>query len=351
MLPMVETPTSVPEFPARRYRTPVRRAAAALVLAAAAVTAAGPVASADNPAANSIAPVPSSGCHAPATAPGSTTRSFAAAGKSGSYIQDVPPATGRPLPLVADLHGYLEPGLLEHEGSGLGAFGAAHGFATITPQLDEPGLPRWDFRPHSADITYLSDTLTHVESSLCIDLRRVYVTGLSMGAFTTSSLACQLSDRIAAVAPVAGLRDFPWCATTRPVPVVAFHGTADPLVAYGGGQGVNAHYLPGASDDPATGPGPTSIPANAAAWAHRNGCAARPEQHTVTADVTLTTYPCPADATVELYSIQGGGHTWPGNPSVVSPVPLVGTTTSSIDATRIMWDFFRAHPLTGRVPS
>lgn len=263
----------------------------------------------------------------------------------------MPPAAGRPLPLVTDLHGYLEPNLLEREGSDLGPFGAAHGFVTVTPQIDETGLPRWDFRQHSADIAYLSDTLTHVESSLCIDLRQVYVAGLSMGAFTTSSLACQLSDRVAAVAPVAGLRDFPWCATTRPVPVVAFHGTADPLVAYGGGQGANARYLPGHSDDPATGPGPTSIPANAAAWAHRNGCGARPAQHAVAADVTLTTYPCPADATVELYTVKDGGHTWPGNPSAVSPTPLVGATTTSIKATQIMWDFFQAHPLTGPIGS
>jgi len=328
-----------------------RITATALMLAAATLTAAAQAARADAPAANSIAPVGSTGCHAAAPAPGQTTRTFAADGRSGTYIQDVPAAADHPLPLVVDLHGYLEPALLEHDGSGLGAFGDSHGFLTVTPQIDEPGWPRWDFGQHSADVSYLSDLISTVESSSCVDLRRVYVSGLSMGAFTTSSLACQLSNRIAAVAPVAGLQDFPWCATTRPVPVVAFHGTADPLVAYGGGQGVNARFLPGASDDSLNGPGPTSIPANAAAWAHRNGCAAQPHQQPIAADVTLTTYPCPADATVELYSVLGGGHTWPGNPSVVSPTPLVGTTTTSINATQIMWDFFQSHPLAGPIPS
>ncbi len=258
------------------------------------------------------------------------------------------------MPLVFDMHGYLEPAALEHIGSGLGSYGDSHGFVTITPQIDESGFPRWDFNPNSADVSFLSQLMTNVESSACIDLRRVYVAGLSMGAFTTSSLGCQLSDRIAAIAPVAGLQNFAWCRTGRPVPVVAFHGTADPLVAYGGGQGVGAKFLPapnGPLGEPLNGPGPTDIPANAAAWAHRNGCGPQPQQRSIAADVTLTTYPCPPNATVELYSVLGGGHSWPGHRTIISPEPIVGPTTTSIDATAIMWDFFQAHPLTGAVHS
>lgn len=328
-----------------------RAVAVTAALTATALTATGPVTAASP--ANPVAPVPSSGCNAAAASSGQSTRHFTAAGRSGTYIQDVPASANHPLPLVFDLHGYLELAVLEHMGSGLGPYGDSHGFVTITPQIDESGWPRWDFNPNSADVSYLSQLMSHVEASSCIDLRRVFVAGLSMGAFTTSSLACQLSDRIAAVAPVAGLQNFAWCRTKRPVPVVAFHGTADPLVAYGGGEGVNARYLPapnsGSSSGGADGPGPTDIPANAAAWAHRNGCAEQPRQRTVAADVTLTTYPCPADATVELYTVIGGGHTWPGHPSIVSPTPLVGSTTTSIDATALMWSFFQAHPLTGAV--
>ncbi|MQY18761.1 alpha/beta hydrolase family esterase [Nocardia macrotermitis] len=339
------------------HRTALRvgRAARALLaataLAATTLTAAGQVAEAAP--ANSVAAVGSSGCHLPAVTSGQSTRHFSAAGRSGTYIQDVPPGTSHPLPLVFDLHGYLELAVLEHEGSGLGPYGDSHGFVTITPQIDEPGWPRWDFSPASADVSYLSQLMSHIEATSCIDLRRVYVAGLSMGAFTTSSLACQLSDRIAAVAPVAGLQNFSWCRTQRPVPVIAFHGTADPLVAYGGGQGANARYLPspdgGSSSGPQNGPGPTDIPANAAAWAHRNGCPGKPQQRKVTADVVVTSFDCPANATVELYSVLGGGHTWPGHASIVSPTPLVGSTTTSIDATATMWDFFQAHPLTGPV--
>jgi polyhydroxybutyrate depolymerase len=90
-------------------------------------------------------------------------------------------------------------------------------------------------RAEEHDITYLGNLLTHVEGSLCVDERRVFVTGLSMGSFTTSAIACEMAGRIAAVAPVAGLQAFPWCKPARAVPVVAFQGTADPYVSYIGG--------------------------------------------------------------------------------------------------------------------
>ncbi|NKY31026.1 alpha/beta hydrolase family esterase [Nocardia gamkensis] len=350
--------------PGRVAREPRRmtgrfRVACAVVTAAALAAGAG-AAGADG-SASSPDPVASAGCAAPAAAPGRSTPRFVAGDRAGTYIQDVPRTEqGRPAPVVFDLHGYLESAELEHVGSGISALGAAEGFVTVTPQLEQPGLPRWDFGEGSGDIAYLSDLMSHIESSLCVDRRRIYVTGLSMGAFTTSSLACQLSDRIAAIAPVAGLQDFAWCRTERPVPVVAFHGTADPIVAYTGGTGPNARFLPapdgsgsvvrpdaGTGRPVITGPGPESIPAQAAAWARRNGCGLDPIGRQIASDVTLSSYPCPAGSAVEFYSIIEGGHTWPGNPSVVSPVPLVGATTASISADEIMWDFFLAHPLEG----
>ncbi len=326
-----------------------------------AVLAAGPGAARADEGTASPDPAASAGCAAPAAVPGRSTSRFTAGDRAGNYIQDVPVIDpGRPAPVVFDLHGYLEPAAIEHVSSGISALGATEGFVTITPQLEQPGLPRWDFGEASGDVAYLSELMSHVESSLCADQRRIYVTGLSMGAFTTSSLACQLSDRIAAIAPVAGLQDFAWCRPERPVPVVAFHGTADPIVAYTGGTGPNARFLPkpdgsgsvvvpdaGTGRPVIDGPGPETIPAQAAAWARRNGCGADPAQRQIAADVTVASYPCPPGAAVELYSIIDGGHTWPGNPSIASPVPLVGTTTTSISANRIMWDFFRAHPLKG----
>lgn len=317
-------------------------AAALAVLAAPAVV----------PAPAQAAPVASPGCAAPA-APGRGTEQFDSAGRSGTYLRTVPDAAG-PYPLVLDLHGYLEPAQIQQLSSGFGDFGAANGFAVLAPQLTQPGVPRWNFQPGSADIEWLAALLTHAEATLCVDTRRIHVAGLSMGGFTTSALGCLLSGRIASIAPVAGLQDFPWCATERPVPVLAFHGTADPIVAYTGGPGPNARLLPRTDgtgsgnprdlDRGPNGPGPAAVPDNAAAWAARNGCGAEPAVEQLAADVVRYRYPCPATGSVELYAITGGGHVWPGS-GVPFPEVFVGPDTPNIDATPVIWEFFRAHPL------
>jgi polyhydroxybutyrate depolymerase len=353
---------------ARLALCPVARwVLAAVSLGAVVASCGGTSSSSGRASGTSSQPVASPGCHGLATAPsGESTLSFSSGGKSGTYIQDVPPTSGRAHeePVVFDLHGYLEPASLEHLGTALASYGDGHGFITITPQLLESGLPRWDYSPKSADISFIGNLLSHVEASLCVDERRVYVTGLSMGAFTTSAIACEMSDRIAAVAPVAGLQAFSWCHPVRPVPVVAFHGTADPLVAYTGGPGPTALTLPAPDGSgttigqelkahPHAGGNPVSrsIPAQVAGWARRNGCGPKPTQASVAADVTLLSYPCAADTSVEFYIVQGGGHTWPGGAPGVYPVSFVGRTTGSIDADQIIWSFFQAHPLKGPVGS
>ncbi|MGI5218727.1 alpha/beta hydrolase family esterase [Nocardia sp. CA-290969] len=306
--------------------------------------------------AGGVPAAPSPGCTAAPTAPGSTVEHFATTGRSGTYIQDVPPAAPGPLPVVLDLHGYIEPAAIARASTGFVGYGATHGFLTVTPQIDEPGLPRWNFQPGSADIDWIARLIDHVGSTLCVDTRRIFVAGLSMGAFTTSSVACQLSDRVAAIAPVAGVQDFAWCNTSRPMPVIAFHGTADPIIAYTGGPGPNARLLPSPDgtgsavgterDGPAVdGPGPASVPDSVAGWARRNGCETAAHREQTAPDVVRESYPCPAGAEVELYSIQGGGHVWPGSTGFPFPELFVGTNTTSIDATRLIWDFFEAHPL------
>ncbi|MCU1364867.1 MAG: poly(3-hydroxybutyrate) depolymerase, partial [Ilumatobacteraceae bacterium] len=75
------------------------------------------------------------------------------------------------------------------------------------------------------------------------------------------------------------------------------------------------------------------------------GCAASPTEETVAADVTLLRYDCPAGAEVQLYRVEGGGHAWPGSAFSVQIESVVGKTTLSIDATKLIWEFFTAHPL------
>jgi polyhydroxybutyrate depolymerase len=91
-------------------------------------------------------------------------------------------------------------------------------------------------------------------------------------------------------------------------------------------------------------PGP-SIPQATTAWAKRNGCSTTPADRTVASDVTLISYACPSNATVELYRVTGGGHAWPGSPVDKELSKLIGPVTFSINANDIMWAFFKAHPL------
>src|SRR5262249_26555922 len=145
----------------------------------------------------------------------------------------------------------------------------------------------------------------------------------SNGGGMAFALSCTLSGRIAAVGMVAAALTLPWdgCADPRPMPGIAVHGTADPVTPYKGGSSWTA---------PDEFP---SVPAWMAHWARRNGCAPSPSDAVVAPDVKRRTYTrCTDDAAVVLYTIQGGGHTWPGG----GPLPewLTGPNTRTIDATR-----------------
>jgi polyhydroxybutyrate depolymerase len=306
-------------------------------------------------AAASTEPVASAGCASTTPAP-TDTATFSADGRKGTYLIGVPPAAaaGTPRPVVFNLHGLGENPQIQEMASAVAAFGKTHGFVTITPALTEPGTPRWDFNQGSADLAWIGDLITEVERTQCVDERRVFFTGLSMGAFTTSSVACVFADRVAAVAPVAGVQAPEWCQPSRAVPVIAFHGTKDPYVGFDGGGLSGGAVLPGVDKNgmvTGTGeklvqPSTQPVPQIVAAWAARNKCTS-PTDTSVAADVKLTAYACPAGADVELYAVQGGGHTWPGGPKDALPENLVGKTTQSISANELMWAFFQAHPLTG----
>jgi polyhydroxybutyrate depolymerase len=139
-------------------------------------------------------------------------------------------------------------------------------------------------------------------------------------------LGCDLSDLIAAIAPVSGAYLF-WqdCHASRPVPVLAFHGTGDAIVPYGGTG--NDNVLP-------------PVKEWASDWASRNACQAASNIIYQSGDVTGEAWEaCQEGASVVLYTIEGGGHTWPGSPL------LEAFTTDEINATDIIWEFFKAHPM------
>ena len=113
-------------------------------------------------------------------------------------------------------------------------------FIGVAPSGLTVPVPFWDAAPSTPnyDVDFISELLTHLETILCIDTSKVFSTGISNGAQLSSLLGCRLSTRIAAIAPVEGEESLAPC-TGRPEPILAFHGTADPVLPYTGG-GLNA---------------------------------------------------------------------------------------------------------------
>jgi polyhydroxybutyrate depolymerase len=153
-------------------------------------------------------------------------------------------------------------------------------------------------------------------------------------------LSCTLAERIAAIAVVAQAQTLPsnWCTPDRPVPLIAFHGDADPIVPYEGGP----------LGDPFNPVKPVfaAIREFVSAAAERNHCAKNCVRSAVAIDVTRLAFTdCTGDAAVVFYTVLGGGHTWPGG----KPMPewRVGRTSGGIAATSAMWAFYLGHPLRG----
>lgn len=298
------------------------------------------------------AAVASAGCSAGGdNAPGEQTLDFSIAGLDGTYIRQLPPAYDgtTPLPVVVALHGWSQPAPLLVQQSGLPGFGNDHRFVTVVPDITRP-VPLWDTAVDGADVKWVSGLLDELESTLCVDTSRFYVTGMSNGAMMTSTLSCALADRIAAAAPVAGIRIPEGCDPAEPVPVVAFHGDQDQFLAYGGGFGAEVSALPTPDgsgtlgDVLASGPDAVPVPDRIATWAANNGCEGDPTASEVADDVDLLDW-VGCDTSTQLYTVKGGGHTWPGSAFDLALGDLLGGTTESISATTVMWRFFLAHTL------
>ena len=239
----------------------------------------------------------------------------------------------RGTPLVLNFHGFTSDAVQEALLSQMSPKADDEGFVVMYPV--GTGVPlSWNAGACCGtaaatgvdDIQFVKDLLQTAEDKLCIDPARVYATGMSNGGFLSHRIGCELADRFAAIAPVAGVLGVPTCTPTRPVPVIEFHGTADPLVPYDGSSILNF----------------PSVPDTFAGWAQRDGCTGTPVQTYQNGDATCSTYQqCAGGAEVTLCTIAGGGHTWPGG----TPVPTLGATSTDIHATDAMWDFFVAHPL------
>lgn len=251
------------------------------------------------------------------------------------YVLHVPEDLDRsqPVPLIISLHGGFLWGATQRDISRWNDVADREGFIVAYPSGAGRASPRrWRGDPDDVEfITRLIDTLVTVND---VDPDRVYADGLSNGGGMAFALSCAIPDRIAAVGIVAGaLTTASWgweaCAYAPSMPAVFVHGTADSATPYHGGETwVAPEPFP-------------SIPAWVARWAQRNGCAVVPERSALAADLTRHTYHgCADGADVLLYTLHGVGHVWPGGgPS--GPEWLLGTDSRSLNATEVLWDFFR----------
>lgn len=266
--------------------------------------------------------------------------SLVSSGQKREYLLYVPRSYDRtkPTPLVVCLHGAGGWPAQQMELSEWNRLAESQRFIVVYPSgIDTSGPRIWHVESGNSlrnDVTFIAQLIDKLEADYNVDPARIYANGISNGGGMAFVLSCTLSNRLAAVGMVAAAQTLPWkwCTDDRPVPMIAFHGTADTMVPYNGGMSWVS-------------PGPfPAVSRWAANWARRNRCEPTPVESLAAPDVTRIEYTnCAADAAVVLYTIKGGGHSWPGG----KPMPewFVGPTSRSIDATSKMWAFFRAHPL------
>jgi polyhydroxybutyrate depolymerase len=274
---------------------------------------------------------------------GLTDHTLESAGGERRYLLYIPESydPAQPTPLVLSLHGFASSPEQQMEFSQWNAAADQYTLIAVYPQ--GTGFPAgWNVgdldgilgilvqRPD--DVAFIADLIDHLSAQLCIDAARVYVNGLSNGGGMSERIACELGDRIAAIGSVVGAYNTERaCEPARPIPVIAVHGDADPIVPYNGGEVGGGGRLP-------------DVPTWAAEWGARNGCDPTPRADQDALRSQIVYGDCDGGVEVVLYTIFGGGHTWAGG-GEHPPEAIVGQVIADFATTDIMWAFFAAHPL------
>ena len=261
-----------------------------------------------------------------------------------SYILYVPDSyTGEEnVPLVINLHGYTSNAGEQMIYSNFFALADTENFLLVHPMgtVNEFGEPFWNsFGAEGVDdIGFISSLIDYLDSEYNINMEKVYSTGMSNGGFMSYTLACELSEKIAAIASVTGSmfnNQTLLCNCNHPMPVMQIHGTLDFVVPYEGNIEIE------------------SIDNVISYWVSFNQCDEAPIYNDVP-DINLIDL-CQAEhyvyengingSTVELYKVIGGGHTWPG-----AGIPIAGSNTNQdFNASEKIWDFFSKYDLNGLI--
>lgn len=285
--------------------------------------------------------------------PGATTHSSSSnleqsiqvGGRARSYTVHLAPnvANAQSLALVIAMHGGGGNDDNIERMSGMSAKADKENFIVVYPngsgKLDDKILT-WNvgnccgyaLDQQIDDIAFIRALVDKMLATYPIDSKKVFATGMSNGAMMSYRLACELSDKIAAIAPVVGALNID-CKPSQPVSVIAFNGMQDQHVLFQGGapqKTVDSH----ARVD-------NSVAYAMTFWSQHNGCAATPT-HNEKGNIAHDVYSnCVNNTAVELYAIKDGGHAWPGGQRGTF---LGDAPSKEISATDLMWEFFKAHP-------
>lgn len=288
-------------------------------------------------------------------------------GQSRPFIVHLPAGAAKEnLPVVLVLHGGGGNAGNMRQMTGMNDVADKHGFIAVYPEgYGSPVMNRirtWNAgiccgpakKKASDDVGYLGAVIDALIAQYKIDARRVYATGHSNGGMMSYRLACEMSDRIAAIAPNAGQWPVSRCKAKRPVPVLHIHGTQDPCSLYDGGEkcgGCFSKFLRFSVEEDRSCLPVRTVVEDAAKL---NGCEVTSQVTLKKGAVTCEQYKCASDAAVELCSIKGMGHRWAGasdkGPTVCAREPdkkictrfeeVVGPGNNDVDAGELAWAFF-----------
>jgi polyhydroxybutyrate depolymerase len=263
-------------------------------------------------------------------------------GRKRTYLFQLPSdyTSSKRWPVVMAVSGNTQSGRDAARISRFDEFAYRNGVIAVFPD----SAAGWDLKGDS-DVKFFSAIIIKLAADYAADPARMYVAGGASGGLLVFKLACELADRIAAVAPVIAAMPVTLsenCHPARPISVLEINGTADRDVRYEGGSklGLFGNF----------GLFLLSAQASAHWWAQTDGCADTPVRDSLppkTQDGLETlrdTYSgCREGTAVALYSVVGGGHTWPGGQGL--PRIIFGKTSRDLNADEVIWEFFEAHPL------
>ena len=307
-------------------------------------------------------------CPTPTLDAGDSTGTLTIDGGGRTYNLHIPPGLDltKPAPLVFAFHGGGQSASAFEGFAHIQSKADASGFILVEPEgtIAIPGLSPgtldvWnagnccelaaEINTNVDDVGFVRAMIDAITQQVCVDPKRIFATGFSNGGMLAHRLACELSDKIAAIAAVSGGMGnmdldkmppamlFP-CNPGRQVPVLHVHGTQDACYPFDGGWGPLSLVTF------------ESAPSTVQDWAMRNGCSSNPPTTVLShGAATCELYACPHAGEVELCMIDGGGHYWPGGDDWAGSEVFCGSNqgarSADLVANDAFWSWFTAHPM------